>query len=300
MPKVPRNKRVPDAPAMRLTDRDTEIIKAVHDFRVMRSDQIEALFFGSQSTASYRLLRLYQHEYLDRHFLPTFGGLASSPALYTIGKYGVGVLRKVSGMEPKEIRRRPSKQQLSPLFLEHTLKINDIRVAVTLAARDNGYKLEQWLDDTTLKADYDRVIIEVKSGVRREVSLIPDSYFVLQVPQGRTCFFLEFDRGTMTTARFREKVQAYSTYVASGQYERRYQTRSLRVLVVTTSRQRLHNLKRVTQEVSGGQMFWFAEFGSIDQGSVLSRPIWHTTSNRTIQATIELRGSSHRLLARLV
>ena len=58
---------------MRLTARDVEILKAVHECRVLRGDQLQALFFGSQSTASYRLSRLYQHGFLDRHFLPTPG-----------------------------------------------------------------------------------------------------------------------------------------------------------------------------------------------------------------------------------
>ncbi len=160
---------------------------------------------------------------------PPLGGLASSPTLYVVGKRGLGVLREVLDCGPEGLRRRLDGRELSLLFLEHVLAINDVRVAVMVAARRNGYDLEQWLDDATLKADYDRVTITARSGRRRQVSLIPDSYFVLQVPQGRACFFLELDRGTMTAGRFQNKVLAYQAYIASGQYERRYGTRSLAV-----------------------------------------------------------------------
>lgn len=272
--KTPRNRRVDNPPPMRLMERDIEILKAVHEFRIMRGDQLQALFFGSQSTASYRLSRLYQHGFLDRHFLPTLGGLASSPALYTLGKRGVDVLRRVLDCGPKDIRKPPNNQELSPLFLEHLLQINDFRVAVTVAARSLDHTLEKWLDDYQLKADYDRVVIQTTQGRRRSVSLIPDGYFVLQVPQGRACFFLELDRGTMTRGRFRDKVLAYQAYIASGQYEKRYGTRSLRVLTVTSGPKRLENLKEEAEQAGGGRVFWFTTSERVTATNVLSQLIW--------------------------
>lgn len=272
--KMPRNRRVDSPPPMRLMGRDIEILKAVHEFRIVRGDQLQALFFGSQSTASYRLSRLYQHGFLDRHFLPTLGGIASSPALYVLGKRGVDVLRRVLDYGPKDIRKLPNNQELSPLFLEHLLQINDFRVAVTVAARNRDYTLEKWLDDYQLKADYDQVVIQTPQGRRRTVSLIPDGYGVLEVPQGRACFFLELDRGTMTRSRFRDKVLAYQAYIASGQYEKRYGTRSLRVLTVTSGPKRLENLREEAEQAKGGRVFWFTTSDQVTQERVLTYPIW--------------------------
>ncbi|WP_119072032.1 replication-relaxation family protein [Aggregatilinea lenta] len=274
MGRLPRHKRVNNPPPMRLMERDIEILKTVHDYRILRGDQLQALFFGSQSTASYRLSRLYQHGFLDRRFLPTLGGLASSPALYVLGKRGVDVLRRVLDCGPKDIRKPPGNQELSPLFLEHLLQINDFRLAVTLAARNLGYTLELWLDDYHLKANFDRVAIRTPQGQRRVVSLIPDAYCVLRVPQGRGCFFLEMDRGTMTNARFRDKVLAYKAYIASGQYEQRYGTRSLRVLTVTSGPKRLENLKKEAEQVRGGRVFWFTTSNCISADAVLHKRIW--------------------------
>ncbi|HMN13339.1 MAG TPA: replication-relaxation family protein [Bellilinea sp.] len=283
--KIPRNRRVDSPPPMRLMVRDIEILTAVHDFRIVRGSQLQALFFGSQSTASYRLSRLYQHGFLDRHFLPTLGGIASSPALYTLGKRGVDLLRRAVDGDPKDIRKPPDHRELSPLFLEHLLQINDFRVAVTVAARELGYTLELWLDDFQLKASYDRVVIEAPNRRRREVSLIPDGYFVLQVPQGRACFFLELDRGTMTRSRFRDKVLAYQAYIASGQYEKRYGTRSLRVLTVTSGPKRLENLREEAEQAGGGRVFWFITSDQIAPETVLSMPIW-SLAERSDLATL--------------
>jgi hypothetical protein len=279
MGRLPRNRRVSSPPSMRLTERDVAILRAVHDFRVLRGDQLQALFFNSQSTASYRLSRLYQHGFVERHFLPTLGGLASSPTLYTLGKWGVDVLRQVLDCGPGGLRRRLGSKELSPMFLEHMLAINDMRVAVTVAARQNGYTLETWLDDAHLKAAYDRVRITTTSGRKRDASLIPDGYFAIRVSQGRACFFLEVDRGTMTVGRFQDKIRSYMAYIASGQYERRYGTRSLRVLTITSGPNRLANLKDATERTGGGRTFWFAILQEISKDSVLDGPVWQVAGD---------------------
>jgi hypothetical protein len=272
---------------MRLTPRDMEMIKAVHDYRVLRGDQLQALFFGSQSTASYRLSRLYQHGFLDRHFLPTLGGPASSPTLYTVGKQGIQVLREVFEYAPEELKRRPSNKEFTAHWLEHLTKINDVRVAVTLAAQRHGYALETWLDDTALKATYDYVTIKTSRSGSRKVSLIPDGYFVLQVPRGRTCFFLELDRGTMTNSQFKTKILAYQAYTTSGQYQHRYGTTSLRVLTVAPGPKRLANLKRVTEDAGGGRIYWFAELPAITPETVIDVPIWHVAGDTARLPLIE-------------
>jgi len=271
---------------MRLMARDIEILRAVHELRIVRGSQLQALFFGSQSTASYRLSRLYQHGFLDRHFLPTLGGIASSPALYTLGKRGVDLLRRALDSGPQGIRQPPDHHALSPLFLEHLLQINDFRVAVTLAAREQEHTLELWLDDFQLKASYDRVVIEAPNRRRREVSLIPDGYFVLRTSQGRACFFLEMDRGTMTRGRFRDKVLAYQAYIASGQYEQRYGTRSLRVLTVTSGPKRLENLKAEAEEARGGRVFWFTTSDELSANTVLQSRIWLVTGQTNSECLI--------------
>src|SRR5258708_31607375 len=85
-----RDKRLEAPPRMCLTKRDKEIIQAVCQFRVLRQSQVEALFFGDKKPAAQRrLVNLYDYGYLERYFLPTRGGLMSSPILYGLAKSGL-------------------------------------------------------------------------------------------------------------------------------------------------------------------------------------------------------------------
>lgn len=288
MGRLPRNHRVEDPPSMRLVARDVEILKAVHDCRVLRGDQIQTLFFGCQSTASYRLSRLYQHGFLERHFLPTLGGLASSPILYTLGKRGVDVLRQALGGGPEEGRRWSGGKELSPLFLEHMLAINTVRIAITKACQGSRFRLLTWRGENELKANYDYVNIRTPTGRLKSVSVIPDSYFRLETPRGIAHFFLELDRGTMTTQRFQAKVQAYQAYYQSGAYQKRYEARGLRVLTVTVSWARATNLQRVTEEAEGKQRFWFTILDEIKPETILSKPIWKVATQENRAPLIEV------------
>jgi hypothetical protein len=283
--RLPRNKRVADPPPMRLTERDIEIIKTVCEWRIMKGEHIQQLFFGSQSTASFRLSRLYQHGFLNRHFLPVLGGLASSPTIYTIGKNGVEILKR-EGLYNEASKRKLPRKQLSSLFLEHTLVINTVRVAVTLSAKRHGYHLRRWLDDLDLKTNYDTVVITDRDGRRREVSIIPDSYFELQVPQGRACFFVEVDRGTETLRRFEEKVRAYESYVSSGRYEKRFGTRSLRILTIAISRKRIESILKMVPLLEKRRLFWFVTFDEAREFDILCSTQWSTANDKKLYSLI--------------
>lgn len=263
-----RDRRSDTPPKMRLTERDVDILKAVAEYRILRQDHIQQLFFGSKSTAQYRLSHLYQHGFLNRHFLPVYAGW--SPTLYTLDKRGVALLKAACAINRVNLWDAEKGHE----FLSHTLAINDFRVAVTVACRQAGYTLAQWIGEASLKADYDRVEITAPNGKKQSVSLIPDSYFTIETPKGRASFFLEMDMGTMTLGRFQNKIRAYLAYLESKAYQQRYQTRSLRVLTVTTSAARSANLKAATEQIHRERLFWFTHQERVTAEQVLHVPIW--------------------------
>ena len=272
-----RSGRATHPPSMRLMPRDLEILRAVGDYRILRQDQIQRLFFSSKSTAQYRLSHLYQHGFLDRLFLPVQGGW--SPTLYTLARRGIEALRVAHGVDVPQNATRG--RDATPEFLEHTLAINDVRVAFTLACRTPGFTLVTWRGEAAMKADYDRVDVRLPNGKRRTVSLIPDGYCVIQTPRGNAPFFIELDRGTETTQRFATKILAYRAYVESGHYQRRYQSRSLRVLTITLSAKRLMNLKHATEQVGGTHLFWFAVLSDVITRPLFSKPFWWISAMNT-------------------
>lgn len=250
---------------------DRRIIQLVYDYRLLSQRQLERLLRRSKPTVQRLLRRLYDHRYLERVFLPlaTFG---SSPALYILDRQGIDLLRRM-GVE--DFTGVPTKT-VSSMYIEHTLAINEFRIAVAQACQAHDWQVTRWLTENELKADYDRVRIRARKS---SISLIPDSFFTLVVPEkGTTHFFLELDRGSMELKRFREKVEAYVAYYKSGMYAQRYGAQGFRVLTVVdgVGAGRLKNLVEDSAQVPGiGRRFWFTHLEDATDETVLTEPIWY-------------------------
>ena len=272
--RLPRHRRVANPPRMRLTARDVQLILAVREHRVLRTDQIQLLFFPSRNTANYRLQRLYQHGLLERRWRAVEFGQGMGQAIYLLGRRGVYLMARKSEGHSQTARWRNASHTVRSPFLEHTLQVNDVRIAFTLGARRVGCRLERWVRDDELKAAREYVHSVTASGTQRQVAIIPDAYFVLNLGDRRAHFLLEVDRATETSARWVRRVVAYLAYVASGQYTRRCGTSSLRILVITTSPERLANLKRATERAGGQSLFWLTIQRKAQPETILTEPIW--------------------------
>jgi hypothetical protein len=269
---------------MRLTEREKHIIQAVYEYRVLTTQQLQTLFFPSLHQAYARLSLLYHHGFLERSFLGVQADKMNTPTLYLLDKRGAELLQAELG---GDIAWSRSEKNVTATFLEHTLAINTVRVALAKACEQPGFALVQWKGENEIKADYDYVTIRGDLGRIQSVSVIPDSYFAIETPKGKAHFLLELDRGTMTTSRFKTKIRAYRVYYESGAYQRRYETRSLRVLTVTTSAARVANLRRVTEEAEGKQRFWFTTLEQITPQTVIATPIWSVATMRALQPLVE-------------
>lgn len=285
-----------DLPAFRITNRDRAILYAVRQCRVLTTTQIEMLLFSPRagqehrtntSNCQYRLQQLYHRGYLDRDEQPQKLSDGRKPYLYVLDRAGarlLAALDKPDGAVPRWSSRRSS---FRPLFLEHLLATNDVRVSLTVASRDAGVVVARWLDEPELRQHHssDRVTIAGPKGGTVQTTVVPDGYFVLTMGERETHQFLEIDRGTVTGERsvwgtkdWARKVAAYLAYYHAGHFRRRYRTRSLRILTVTTSDQRLENLLAITERVSGKARFWFTTFARLRPASVLTQPIWRVAS----------------------
>ena len=284
---LPRHKRVDDPPRMRLTERDTRVVLAVYDYRALRREQIEKLFFPSRNTANERLQRLYQHGFLERRWSPVEYGQGTSQAIYLLAEKGADLVAQQLGVDRGAVAWQESHNQVGSPFLEHTLMVNEVRIAVTQAASQAGYRVEKWVKEEELKARKDYVDVSTSGGARRKIAVIADGYFVLNLGDKRAHFLLEVDRATEANKRWGMRVQAYRIYTESGKYSERYGTRSLRVLTVTIGPKRLANLKRTTERAGGRQMFWFTTLERVGAGEgVLSGKIWEIAGQEGSSALI--------------
>lgn len=259
---------------MRLTPRDVAVVKAVYDYRFLQREQIHRLFFPSINTANFRLQRLYQHRYVQRIFVPDDyrHNVRNTQAVYCLDQAGATLLAAEYGVPREQIDWYPDRNKVRGFFLAHLLKINDFRIAISLAAYACGDRVVTWVPDWELKKLKERV---EDPATKRMYPVSPDAYFIYEHGDTgkRAHFFLELDRATMENRRFARKVKAYIVYVKTGAYQRRYGTHSLRVLTVVPSVRRLKNLKTTTETVGGKSMFWFATYEALVPESILG-PVW--------------------------
>lgn len=287
--RLPRNRRAERPPPMQLTDRDVRILRLVADFRYMTREQVEKLEF-SPTTISYckrRLSLLFHNGYLERRLLPIRGAFGATRAHYVLDQRGASVLTKVLALTRAELDWRPRDGQREPLYMDHTLRINDARVVVMLAARRAGLEL-RWIDERELKRRARDHRVPDPLRKHEKITIIPDGYFTLG---DRWSFALELDRGTVEEVPFKRKVRGYGEWKTSGLYTRSFGTSSLRVLfVVADSRRdprRIARIRRWTQSAGGGSMFWFASLDELSPNALLFEPAWIDANREGLRSLLD-------------
>lgn len=286
---------------MRLTTRDRNIIQAVYRMGMLSSEHIEVLFFSSstpgersrRSACQRRLQLLYHHQFLKRVIRPLIPGEGRAPFVYALDGAGASLIASELGVDRANLTLKGTDEHQSNLFVEHSLAINDLRVALILLCRKEGWQIAHWVTDTAFKSkEYQNKVPFHRRGARLE-RVYPDGYFRLSVGAGREAhYFLEVDRGTMSNARWQRKVRAYLSFRASGLSERHYGTRNFRVLTVTTGAKRLTNLKKATKAAGGGIHFWFttAQHVNIWQPKVLLEPVWTVATKEGSEVAFDPSG----------
>jgi hypothetical protein len=264
---------------MQLTARDVRILSAASDMRFLTREQIQQLLF-SPSTASYckrRLALLYHNAYLERIYVPSRNSFGSSKAIYTLAPRGAGVVARDRKVEFRELNWRPQHNDRELYFMRHTLAVNDFRIALTLAAQERGLSLT-WSDERALRRREMKDYVEDPKHRGRQLAVVPDGYFVLEGEGHASAFALEVDRATVEEKPFKDKVRAYGEWKVTGTYERRYGTKSLRVLwlVADVGRDstRLQRIRRWTEAEGGRSLFWFAMLDEITHLGILNAPLW--------------------------
>jgi len=264
MKKIPRNKRIKQAPRMILQRRDKDIILSVYENRFLRRDQIERLFFGNTASCNQRLMKLYQNKYLDRLFQPVSFG--STQAVYGLDKRGADIVALELGVDRSEIHWKRRDNRVEFLFLEHTLDIAEFRLCLMKAIqKDRTADILFWQREG--KELQDRV--ENPKGNSNYLPINPDAFFGIQTAEGKSFYFVEIDRGTESNRRFIKKITAYKQYWKTKKYQDRYNFRSFRVLIVTTTQKRLNNLLTKTGEAGGKNMFLFTTKASIKEKAII-------------------------------
>jgi Replication-relaxation len=283
---LPSFHRTDHPPRFQITDRDKQILLRVYYYRLLTTQQIEALLFHNSTTTrglktqcQRRLQLLYHHAYLDRLQLPVLIGQGRQPFVYGLDRRGSQVVAAELGISQTDVDWHPRQNQVKdPYRLEHDQANNDLWVILDRLVQAKAVEMPYWLaqhhlNSAKLKQKLPHIFID---GVMKYK--LPDSCFALLFLQYSELahFFYEEDRGTQVQTQWQEKVIAYLDFKRSGDAETNFGCRNFRVLTKTTTPKRLANLKQWTEKAGGDAMFWFTtqERVSIWQPQRFFDPIW--------------------------
>lgn len=288
MSRLPRFQRSSDIAPLRLTGRDQEILKHVRRHRFLRSSHIVALTAGSRQQTLRRLQRLYHHSYLDRprcQIDPYQSG--SQPMVYGLGNKGAAWIKHNLSLSYHQLDWK-RKNHIGKIFLEHTLLTAEIMVALELACRQHP--------DIRLLTTADLNLSKMREPFQwrvNQTAVIPDKIFGLEYRGQRCWYFLEADRATMPVKRrdftqtsVQRKLLAYEATWKQGIHERILGIHRFRVLMVTTSPERVRKMIEACPQQGRG-LFLFTDIAALLAQSDFFVLSWQTVHNDRMTSLLD-------------
>ncbi len=249
---------------MRLTDDDLAVLRFIARYRFLRSTHLVRLFpERSAKKLIERLGVLYHNQYLDRPRaqLDYYATAGSSPMVYALGNRGADALAAHDGASRAHVDWTWKNRDVGRLFIEHSLLIADVMVAVHVSLQQRpDIKLiepEDIIPNAPAATRAMRNPFYFKARVRHagayhDLAVIPDRVFGLDftVERKRSYFFVEADRGTMPIMRSTllqtSIYRKLLTYVAGGAPENAFGKQlgigNFRSLFITSSEERVASM----------------------------------------------------------
>ena len=263
-------------PPVHLTQRDLEILRHVHKHRFLRSTHIRKLVGGSADVVLRRLQLLFHHGYLDRPRAQIdYYRHGSQPLCYGLGNKGAQELAHHFGIESVKVSWTDKNRLATRLYLDHTLAVADVMIALELSCRDNPHVRLPEANESHPVSQQWNVTVRYR-GKSQMLGVVPDKVFALEFPnepQKTAIIFLEADRATMPVMRpslkqssFFRKMLAYHESWQQKLHTSLFGQRRCLVLTVTTSIQRVDTLikaNRALNDGGGSGLFRFTSKSSL-------------------------------------
>lgn len=215
----------------RLTSRDRHLLQLLDEHRVLTTEHIAAIGFGSIARARSRLHLLHTRGVLDRfrHYIRP----GSVSWRWTLGPLGAAVLaaaRDQNPPRPAAVREATVRLAAWPQ-LEHLLAVNGFFVSLHAHARHRpDTHLTRWWSETQARRKVDGLVRPDGAGLWR--------HHHREVP-----FWLEHDTGTETLHKLASKLTDYQQLAGTGW--------NLPILIHLPNTTREANLRQRLAEASG-------------------------------------------------
>jgi len=246
----------------KLTERDTAVIFDVYKYRYLTATQIEKLHFPSMQMAWRRLHILTTLGYLKAFTTPNI-----NERIFYLDKEGAEIVAGQLHVEIDALSWHRSKTPKDYYFLKHFLAINDFRVLITKACQNSEINLlgfiPEYIGEKTREGYVKKYIRDKVSdlmpSVNRAYSHTPDAVFSLEKYDKPALFFLEIDRGGEVVSDpekgFLKCIVFYLHYWLEKKWQRynedfKREFKTFRLLVVTTSQQRLQHMREEVTRLS--------------------------------------------------
>ena len=292
--------------ALRITDRDFELLHNLARLRLASVTQLAALDGGSEQNVSRSLLALWENQFVERVVGQVESRLlykGSYPTIYGLTRKGAWLLRK----NGYEVRRRllyeiDKQRDAGWRFIEHRVEITAFMVSLQLAARvrtDVGVLDRRDILQDAPKTRRDRrarLTAKVRiDGALKQHSVDPDELFGLRFleTEEESYFLFERDRGEMPVHRRKSKDQTFYAkkmliyYEANrvGEHVRELGIPNFRMATVTTTPQRVEQMIEAQLEITNGRgsnMFLFCDDASLAASNPLD-VLWTTGKREQIR-----------------
>jgi len=254
--------------AQPLTERDINIILDVYKHRYLKTSQIQQLHFPSERTTTRRLKFLIDAKLLKHFNVPNI-----PERIYQVSSQGANLVAQHQGVAVADLLwSRTTAAPKDYYFMQHFLAINDFRIQTTEACQNSDTQLSGFIPEYYgHKHSSGRITKHIKDFVfgldnpTEKISHTPDAVFALSrnaaaSPGGAlggsssALFFLEIDRGTEVLSDpdkgFLKMIRYYLSYAKSAKFKsyqeefKGCQFRNFRLLIVTSSGQRLDNMRQ--------------------------------------------------------
>ena len=286
--------RAKDPKAIVLTERDATALEALWRHRCLSGDQLRRLVFRCGPSMLRRRLRaLYDNGLIDRVRVAAMPARGIPPFVYVVAHAGMEVLPELLARYRPDLAADINEtagitvlRGAGLRFIAHRYMVNETHVVLEEAARQRGYTV-RWLheEDLTIGGVGDKRRAEVVKhpSLREPMTFLPDAYFELRTPNGKSfAFFVEIDMANHPQRVWRDRAKLYNAYADPrfGLFRRRFGRETFRLLIVTTpdyrQRSRCDNiLQTIERTIGPTDMFVGVTSDSLDAAHIL-QPCWRT------------------------
>ncbi len=181
-----------------LDARGRAILVAIYQHKVLVTEHLKAMFFGSTRRAQDRLRHLAQRGLIETWYPPRPRGMGKASGHHTLSESGAQVVASLLGIARSELRYvvRNAEDREQDSYLAHRIGVNEFFCALIAAGR--AYE-----DHGLAKCVPERTVRTADGWIR------PDGYGVFLHPGGALDFYLEYDRATETTRQLATKLAGY-------------------------------------------------------------------------------------------